>query len=80
MNKKLMLTVLCVSALAFAVFALAGRGQTAQSAQQSASVPDQIAYRHLFSHAAAFKKQAVKQNKRAKTAGLSALSSNARRH
>lgn len=66
MNKKRILAVFCVLVLALGVLATTRRGQTAQSPQQPASIPDHIAYKHLFRHVAAFKKQAEENEKQGK--------------
>jgi hypothetical protein len=68
MNKKRILTILCVLALAIGAFVVSRHGQTAKSSAtpKAPEVPDHIAYRHLFRHVAAFKKQAEENEKQGK--------------
>lgn len=70
MNKTRLLTVLCL--LTFTVGALAvGRqqGQVSQSSQdEPPEIPDHIAYRHLFNHVVAFRKEADKAEREGKDA------------
>jgi hypothetical protein len=68
MNKKRVLTILCVLVLASGALVVSRHGRMAQSSAPSktAEVPDHIAYRHLFRHVAAFKKQAEENEKQGK--------------
>jgi hypothetical protein len=68
MNKKRLLTVLCILACSIGVLGFGHQqARTEQPAQdQPSEVPDHIAYKHLFNHIAAFKKEAEKAEREGK--------------
>ncbi|MFN2452806.1 MAG: hypothetical protein ABR577_01155 [Pyrinomonadaceae bacterium] len=68
MNRKRILIVLGVFALAIGSLALGRQSQSAQSSspQKPSEIPDHVAYKHLFHHVVAFKKQAEEAEKQGK--------------
>jgi hypothetical protein len=65
MNQKRLLITFCILVLAASTLAIGRRNQSVQPVQPAPTpvIPDLIAYRHLFRHAAAFKKQAEEADK-----------------
>lgn len=71
MNKKRLLVTFCLLALAASALAVGRQGQAERQAERPASkpeIPDHVTYRHLFRHAAAFKKQAEEAESQGKNA------------